>query len=304
MCFYIQELNIMTITDLPEANLSPTHNEFDPYSMDLEGDEAHFLLARLAEEELPYVDASTNPDIGSRSIYLLDGTSKFADLARALEAEVYSIDWKQKRATTREEARELEANSRFFLLVDNDLDGPQVVGTLRIADCDRGNSETQEFYKNYFNKTDLPKEIALDEGREGAWDIVGVAVSNDATRRTGLESAWLYFAMHKKSVEERVKKWISNITDEEIRNLRDFIGIPFEEISTHEKAHIYDEAGNVIKTLGFFSVDATTVAGIVERNIDRLEGAKGVKRFIAQIAMIGLWGSTSRPNMDSGKIAS
>ncbi|MCA9324375.1 hypothetical protein KC992_04730, partial [Candidatus Saccharibacteria bacterium] len=129
-------------------------------------------------------------------------------------------------------------------------------------------------------------------------------VSNDATRRTGLESAWLYFAMHKKSVEERVKKWISNITNEEIRNLRDFIGIPFEEISTHEKAHIYDEAGNVIKTLGFFSVDATTVAGIVERNIDRLEGAKGVKRFIAQIAMIGLWGSTSRPNMDSGKIAS
>ena len=101
-----------------------------------------------------------------------------------------------------------------------------------------------------------------------------------------------------------LKKWISNITDEEIRNLRDFIGIPFEEISTHEKAHIYDEVGNIVKTLGFFSVDASIVAETVEQNIANLEGSRGMKRFIAQIAMIGLWGSITRPNSDADKIAS
>jgi hypothetical protein len=298
----------MTITDLhkPETQegLAPFNHDFDPYTMRLDGPEAQFLLDRLTKEMVPYADSTTNPDIGNRAIYAIDGSSKFSDLARALEADVYSKDWKQSVATTREEAVELEANSRFFLLTESGDDGTKVVGSLRIADCDRGKSETQEFYKSYFKTDVLPEEIALDEGREKVWDIVGVAVTNDPSKRTGLESAWLYFAMHKKSAEEGIKKWVSNITEEEIRNLRDFIGIPFEEISTKQKAHIYDDEGNVVKTLGFYSVDAPAVGPTVEKNIDRLEKGKGVKRFIAQIAMIGLWGSTTRPLLDSDKIAS
>jgi hypothetical protein len=254
------------------------------------------LLRKITTERVPYISKETNPDIENFSIYVIEGTDPDSNAARALEGKVFSHDWGLPEDATRDDFAPFEDNSDFILLIDTvDSDNPVIAGVLRIADCMKGPSETIGFFHETFgDEASLPDEMTPDEQSQSLWDIVGVVA--DPEYRNGIGSAWLYHSLYRKSLEDGVTKWISNVTPKEMHNLKKYIGIPFEEIPGVETAHYTSPLDGKVTDFNFYSIQVSNIAEVVAAGINEKENnpksdLDSLLAFVARIALLG----TSKP---------
>lgn len=286
----------MTITTLEQPK--PQHEVPNPYFIDLESVESMDLLNHIVDTYMPYADASTNPDLGTMSIYVLDGSQYGSDLARTAEATIMNNDpkWKQSRFTTMTDFAEIEDNSRFYMLVDNQKTGPELIGSLRIADCDKGPSETEKFFKStHGNDVIVPEDMKSGIDRAGVWEVVLIVVKPE--HQDGINSAWLYYAMHKNSLEENKKEWIANITDDEQKRLA-MLGIPFSQIVGTEKIPLQvPQKPDEVQNIGFYHTPLDVVADSVDAKAEKYENRNGSAAIIGKLALIARFGSITRPKL-------
>lgn len=280
--------------ELPIELLQETHNEYA-----VRPDADHILQATkyLVANEAPFIDASTNPDIAvgtNYAVYAFNGEHPAAKVSRAIEGTVMFEDWQQSPEQSQQEAKAYEQNSLFFLVVDTtDVDNPKPSASLRIADCLKGESETVQYYKaEHGNDAVLPKELTVtDEDVErGLWDIVGVMATKES--RGGFASAWAYHALYKASQQMGVHRWISNITDNEFKNL-DGLGIPFKLIEGTQKVEMprFDKPPIL---LGFYDINVDDIRQNMTNVISGLESAtehKSFYRLLAKLSRIAMDGA-------------
>lgn len=258
--------------------------------------EVQVTLQRIVSERVPYIDSRTNPDISSLAVYLLNGEDPDSDAARAEEGKVFGAEWGLPPEATQADFATFEGNSDFFLLLDkSNADDIRIVAALRVADCMQGPSETIGFFHESFGQdTPLPQEMQPDKVSQTLWDIVGVVADPDY--RDGRHTPWLYHALYRRSLEEGVTRWISNVTPQEMRNLRDFIGIPFVDIPGVETAEYTSPVDGKVTEFNFYSIEVDTIFEGVSGKILDLEKnpSSGINNLIARLARIALLGDVTQ----------
>jgi len=270
-----------------------------PYSRNPE--EIRSMLHDIVDSQsYLYIDKSTNPAIDDMSIYRIDSRDRHADIGRTLEAQVFNKDAGYEPEFIEEKFSPYDKNSIFFVLVENEpSEDPQSIGVLRTIDCNRGSSETISMFKEFYGEeTPLPLELSMKNSGEKVWDIFTVVV--DPRYRDGTNSAWLYHALYKMSVEEGIDRWISNITPKEIRNLRHYLGIPFIDVPGVDP--VFDIMPNGSRSdYGFYYADVKDVGPAVAERIEYLKSSleddkvsekeKRMNALLSQIASVALKGS-------------
>jgi hypothetical protein len=272
-----------------------------PYFIDIESAEARFVAKDLVQNNEPFASAEQFPDLGTKRIYMVSGNDIGSDAGRIIEADVLENDkrWMQSRGETEKDNNAFEDNSIFYILVDGDNANPELVGSLRIADCGKGPSETEQFYRASYADSELPEELKMKNGRDGVWDIVYATVRSKY--QDGLNASWLYFAMHKHSKESEVKKWVSNISDIEHKML-DILGIPFKKMMNVEKVTVTNPVNGKRQRFGFYHAEAPRVADAVEAKTRELEDNDALQ--LAVYGLISRFGSFSRPEDKKIRLAS
>lgn len=251
-------------------NSDPTHEQLlttTPYSRTQE--QVNNMLQAIIKNPLyRYIDSGTNPSIGSdTSIFRVDSTDANADVGRTLEAAVFSRDAGYTKEFIEEQFSPYDQNSIFLLLVKETAIGSQLAGVFRVIDCTKGESETINFYKEFYGE-ELPLELSAGNHGEKVWDLMSVAI--DPRYRDGTNSAWLYHALYRMSLEGNVDRWISNITPKEIRNLRERLGIPLANIPGVKPAIDVTPDGSKAE-YGFYSVKVKDIGPGVAQRISDLE---------------------------------
>lgn len=267
------------------------HTASDTYFELIDGVYAQEALQKLVIFNTPYADASSNPDLGTKRIYKVEGHEPGSDIARIIEADVLEKDkrWNQSREETASDNEALEQSSTFFILIDGSDEHPESIGSIRIVDCEKGTSETEQFFRAIYGDEELPDELKMLDGRQGVWDIVYATVRHE--HQDNLNASWLYYAMHKHSRELDVARWISNITDIEYKMLRS-LGIPFEPIPGLEKVGITNPVTGKKLKFGFYHADADKVQQSVEDKAEELLEKDALK--FATCALISRFGSVEK----------
>ena len=253
-----------------------------------------------AGDQYSFLDAKSHPALGASTVFNIPGTADEANLGRHLEAEVLQTSWGAPLDEICRWFESIESTSRFFLLIDQSAETPQLAGVLRVADCDRGHSETIEFFHEFYGaETALPGAIGRAIATPGTWEVVTVAVN--PSFRNGRTSAWLYHALYRASLEADITDWIASVTPGELRNLRRSIGIPFIETPDCPpitETHTTADGRSKDVTFLFCTCDVSTVDITVRSKIEQYlsrEGAQGGARSrLANTASIALWGRESR----------
>ncbi len=266
----------------------------NPYGVELD---SPLILARtkdLVTTEIPYIDATTNPDIASEngvySVYEVDACHPASDVARAIEGRVSVEDWEQDSAITQYDASLYEQNSRFFLVVDmSDPDKPKPAVSLRVADCMSGDSSTVNYFKEcYGDSIALPPEMSFGDPESRVWDVVGVMAPK--SYRNGFASAWAYHALYKRSMELGIDSWIACIADKEYDNLK-AVGIDFVPIQGLPKVELSLERSRKGIDFGFYTANVPLQGINVAKTIEGLDAKYGLSVLLRKIASICLKGS-------------
>lgn len=252
------------------------------------------LLELAGDPSRAYINKATNPEIGDASVYVISGKDRHSDLGRSLEGTVFMDEWGLPQKITQEDFSPFEDNTTFLLLVDEaNPDDPKLAGALRIVDCMSGPSETEGSFREFFgDERAYPKELQQPVSEEGLWDIATVTAPEEY--RGGEMSAWMYHALYRYSLEQGVQKWISNINPKEIRNLKEYVGIPFERVPGVELGTYVSPYNGKETNFGFYHIDVRNifdeVSGlIVQREADESE-LKDLSRLLAGVARIALLG--------------
>ena len=285
----------MTTLEL-QPRVEPVQN---PYFLDYDSSVTQELLKDVVTSYIPYADGISNPDLGTKRIYMLNGDQHGSDLGRVIEANVLKEDpkWGQSPEETSSDLAPLEANSRFFILVDMTENGPELAGSLRIADCGKGTSETESFIKKTQGDIELPEVLQMKDGREGVWDVVYIAVRSEY--QNGINSAWLYHALYKNSVEEGVREWTSNISRDEHKRLK-MMGIPFARIVEIDEVEVPSKINpEEVQHFGFYHTNLDIVGDSVDATARKYETRSGSAAFVGKIALISRFGSETRPVVES-----
>lgn len=284
----------MTVIDSVVTQLELPYNE-NPYA-----NQGNYLselsYAILNDNSTNFFNATTNPEMGAnQSVHFVSGLDRRADLARALEGNVFATDWHQDPNETRDDMSAFEANSDFFIMLEDTTDGPKAVGSLRVAvvRTPSESSETKQFFEATFPGQELPDDLNLQGTEELLWDVVSVVT--DREHRDGKASNWLYHALYKKSKDLGVPHWISNIHDQEFNNLAS-LGIPFKQVAGTEKVLV--PLGAKCKKFGFYTLQVAEIRSAMEENIKRLEAVDsgdamaGLCAALAYMSRIAINGST------------
>lgn len=234
-------------------------------------EEQKAMLAELIiSDNYLFMDKKGNPDLGFLSVHRVESRDLLADLGRTSEANVFRTDYGYSRAFIEKHFRPYDNNSFFFIAINQEVpEKPEIVGLLRVIECNEGNSETVSMFREFYgNKTPLPIELNFADTDDTVWDIFTVAVN--PKYRNGFTSLWLYHALYRSSLEKDVKKWIANITPGEIRNLRDRLGIPFQAIPG--TGLVFDEMPNGKRIeYGFYHMNVSDVEPAALCRIAELE---------------------------------
>lgn len=281
------EQSLVDIGDMPKLDLG------NPYERT--PDQLKHLLLNLAENSNGvYIDKSSNPEIGEAAVYVVNGNDPHSDLGRSLEGTVFMDEWGLPQEVTQEDFAPFEGNSTFLLLVDqSDVKDPKLAGALRLVDCMTGPSETEGSFREFFgDEIEYPIELQQQKTGEGLWDIA--TVSAPPEYRGGELSAWLYHGLYRYSLEQGVNKWISNINPKEIRNLKEYIGIPFERVAGLGNG-VYESPYNGKKTnFGFYHIEVSDIFDevsnlIIKREADESD-LRELSKLLAGVARIALLG--------------
>lgn len=213
----------------------------------------------------PYLTKEQVPNLPDGfKLYRISSTDPLANSAKAFEATIKQAKWREERSTAAEEAKPIEDNSFFFVLLDENADEPAIACTLRIADVTDGRpSETRSFYERSLPGKELPKGLVVAPG-EKTWDVVLVAAAKEYN--DGKFTPWVYHALYRASLEEGVKKWIANINDREHGNL-DALRIPFKLVSD-DVVTVTNKNGNPIP-FQFYDINVKDIRdSMSERIVD------------------------------------
>lgn len=259
-----------------------------PYSRD-EVEIARLLKALVRDDECLFFHGVTNADLGSCAVFRVDATDELADLGRTLEATTFAQSAGYETDFIETHFALYDRNSFFFLLVDQrQQDEPQLVGGLRVIDCNAGDCETVSmFHEFYGDDTPLPPQLSVSASDEIVWDILSVVV--DPEFRTGEYSAWLYHALYQSSLDRGVQRWLTNMTPAETRNLRQLLGLPVEQVPGVDPVEDVTPGGKTA-TYGFYTVDVASIRAAVNERIASLDEAG--RGRLARIARIGLNGGS------------
>ena len=276
--------------------------DFNPYGLDSDSPQHRQLVDGLISDRVPSYHKGTNPDIGEALIFEVSTDDIYASLARALEGKVVQREWGQEPDDLMDEEAAIEDGSKFFIYVDPTSETP-IQGMLRIVDCEKSLSETEQFFDFAIEEGTIqppnikrPSELVsmmTPEGRKGVWDVVSVftdpVIRGDSL---GAVSSWLYHAFYSASVREGVTQWISNVTDKEYRNLIN-LGIPFKPMEG-EPESIFEDNGKSMN-FSFVVADAMSVGDAVEGRARDLSDARGMRRRLGERATIARFGSETLP---------
>jgi len=275
----------------------------NPYELDLDSPAALAATRQLVDSRVPFIDATSRPDMAGHgrdlAVYMFDGRDEFASLAMAVEGEIIAKTWQRTPDMTRQEMAPYAHNSTFFLIVDRAAQ-PKVAGVLRIADCLTGPSETIDYYQQDLPAgSELPAPLIISDTdrQQGLWDIVGVFVRDGYL--DGRTSVWAYHALYEASLEQGVRRWITNVTDKEFGNLNS-MGIPFIRMADSEDKYMDRGAGKDPLKFTFCACDVKAIELSMLQKIDTLErdaididdpDCKNFLRFAATLARIALLGA-------------
>lgn len=273
-----------------------------PYTRD--DDELRVLLeATLQDPSALYLDRTTNPEIGKFSIYSLDGADARADIGRTLEAKIFNRDAGYEAGFIQENFEDYDNNSVFLIFVDTEAEGmPRAVGALRIIDCLRGGSETISMFDEFHGDTKpLPSELTVSDldRANGLWDILTIVMEPEY--RDGVNSAWLYHGLYAKALQENVARMIANMTPNETRNLRQYVGVPFKDIEGADPVQETTPNGKT-SIYGFYTMDVAEIHSSISKNIGQLETAicegvdadtEGLYSMLVHVAKIVINGRSS-----------
>jgi len=192
--------------------------------------------------------------------------------SRAIEGRVLCDEWNPSFRELAKSSAPLESNTTWMLLVECDQEGSLLpIGTMSIADCLSGPSETLRCARRVCERRGVPIPEALTvrsvDQREGLWDVMQVSVLR-GHRRTG-GSPWLYHALYRASVEAGVARWVTNMTRREFDQLVT-LGIPFVEVDGIRGT---DWEAPEALDLGFQTIDVGKIAESMSTRIIELVAA-------------------------------
>jgi len=262
--------------------------EANPYSADPYGTDVLEACVHACAALEPFLYEVAYADIGSSEVYCINEPgSEAANVCRAIEGFVFERDWGLPPAHTVVDFAPFEGNSIFFLLTTR-VDGQsRPVGVLRVADLSVGPSESESAYRELIGDGPLPAELRWLPEDRGVWDVVGVAVLPEY--RNGLESAWLYHALYQASLDRRITRWITNVTPRELRNLREWMGIPFTDVG--ESGIYVGPTDGVATEFIFCECLVGVIAAAVSQRIAELERDESeMSLLISQAASVALTG--------------
>lgn len=290
----------------PSMNIAPMREgvpETTPYTRSPE--EMRALLDQaVGDKKYRYLDSTTNPDMGPLIVCAVPGTDAVADLGRTLEAELFHKAYGYTKEFLEEDFSEFDENSEILLLVNLENDEkPELMGMLRIADASKGPSEAVEFFKEVFEDRPIPPELTLQSEKEGMWDIITVGLMPEY--RDGLQSAWLYHGLYKRSLEAGVNKWVASMVPNEARNIREYIGAPFDPIPGIPEVEepLPLDADQKI-TYGFYSMILSELEPAVREHLIKLDAETDpemieISALVAQAARIAVYGDPNFPTPTS-----
>jgi hypothetical protein len=282
----------------------------NPYAIDVLSQDMVSLVTELSCTEA-YIDAdqTADTDMVATRVYMVEGTSKFADIARAVEGASYLDKWGQPKEITQSEAVGYDTESTFFIHIDESGEKPKVLGALRILDCSRTFSETERYYaiKNPQFDSDgiekelkdyaFPSQLDLGDERSGVWDVVGLsALGNIESEYSKMTSAWLNHVLYKRSLELGITRWISNITPKELKHLQT-VGVEFSRVKNTGNVFEISKKGKQLK-FGFYWLDVAEVGKTVEAKAkEKMILASYASQLIASRALICKFGSDDPENL-------
>jgi len=282
----------------------PANPLTEAYYRDVSDYQAELGMLLATEPYISGFQDAVDGVVKSFSIFVTEASSPLSNPAKALDATIRKNDknWDDTRDVTAESLGPLQENSFYFTYIDTtDPESPKVQGILMVADATKGASETISYFSKENPGQELPDAFAPKVGKH-LWDIVGIMVPKEV-RDTSI-SIRIEHALYKLACEisgqelsgsqpEEEMIWISSISASELRNLREYLGIPFEPIKgvepTEAKGVRYD----------FCSLNVQDIARSMTENITELEAdINDFNRFVSGLARIALLGTNDRDIAD------
>lgn len=209
-----------------QSEFSGEHPRFHEPRYDLGPDEAKELVARLLAEREP-----SSPE--SVVCYRLGPDSPYANVARAVEREVFEHYFGNDAEEMQKEYGPYEDQSVFFLSVDRETGEP--AGALRaIENGPRGLKTLNDLAAARENGDEAVPHITPDQVQEfhgvesfdDCWDVGTLAVRKPY-RATTDTSIQLYRALYVSALNEGINHFISVIDAHSHNKMTGYLGIPF-----------------------------------------------------------------------------
>lgn len=200
----------------------PARGERAQYSLSLE--EMDSLTARLIAER-------SSESSEAVVCYAVDTDSPYAALARSLEREIFEQYFGNDAEEMAKEYGPYEAQSRFFLSVDQTTKAP--VGVLRVIENGPAGLKTINDLEA-MDGEDTPNLTAEQvsqahniESYDESWDVGTVAVRKEYRTKDTEASVQLYRALYVSAMENDIKHFVSIIDARPLKKMVDYLGIPF-----------------------------------------------------------------------------
>lgn len=203
------------------------HSQDSPsYRYDLSGEQISVLTKDLVEKK-------RFNSYERFVLYRVSGDSKYSDLGRQIERQVFEETFEGNDAEFMErEYGPYEHSSLFFLSVDRSKMCP--IGTLRIIkNSPAGLKTINDLSSGY-----LPVTIAKDEimsahtieNLNSCWDVATLAVPKEYRRSGASASLQMYRAMYVTALEENIEHLVAIIDKAPLLAMTDYLAIPFVPI--------------------------------------------------------------------------
>ena len=191
-------------------------------------------LSRLSDELLTSLPLEQLPEGSRFACTEISADSKFANLGRYVEEEVFVKEFGNTPEEMVEQYGPYEAASRFWVVFD--LNSRLPVGALRaIENSPAGLKTLNDIEEDYLRipTKEISDRYQLDLDK--TWDVGTVAVLREYRGRKHdfLPSLTLYRALYRGAVNEDIKDFVA-IIDKDAKFGLDLMGVPFKPIMDSE----------------------------------------------------------------------
>jgi hypothetical protein len=190
-------------------------------------------------------DELTREFLGTRALFCRDrfacfqieGTDRFADIARQLEREVFQESWGNDAATMKNEYGPYDESSVFFLVIDTKARVP--AGVLRMIRNSRAGLKTivdlDDAVKSPIAPVAIPTDDVMRHHRiddlDRCWDGATAAVPRRYRRKLVGVHLQVMRVVGAAAVRENIQHFVAVLDAPVFRAARDVLGLPLEPLA-------------------------------------------------------------------------